>query len=197
VAAIPSLEAVAFKCDDSTFYILGNNSLEVSSPDCDETRVTFEQFVNPEDLESFAKKVEAGDRMPEEFQRYRAKDERIKDYLCASQEWLDACVWIILDAYQQRAVPIRSLLTSVNDSDREPSCGNPILAAFRDHFEITHDGAHFYSLTDICTAIGYSDEKKVSLELQSIGLKKKKRVERKPAELNQKVYFYGVRLHLR
>jgi hypothetical protein len=171
-------------------------SLEVSSPECDETRVTFEsvnQFLDPEELKHFAKQVEAGDMMPEEFQRYRAKDERIKDYLCASQEWLDACVWILLDAYQTRAVPVRSL-ASVTDIDREPR-GNPILAAFRDHFEITRDDAHFYSLTDICAAIGYSEEKKVSLELQSIGLKKKKRVERKPAEPYQKVWFYGVRLY--
>jgi hypothetical protein len=119
--------------------------------------------------------------MPEEFQRYRAKDERIKDNLCASQEWLDACVWILLDAYQTRAVPVRSL-ASVNDSDREPR-GNPILAAFRDHYQITRKDADFCTLSDICAGIGYSDEKKVSLELQSIGLIEKKRGERQPPRI--------------
>lgn len=165
---------------DTTWMILGNNSLEIDTNDAWETCVQFSsvnQFKTEEEIEIYKKEL---DEL--ELKRYKKKDATIKDKV-KTVEWSNAFVYLLMDNYNEKEVYIKKEET---DSDE----GVSILKLIKDNFNITYNNEHIIKCNDIYEALGLKDKKKITAELNSINIFKTKC--KKIGEFRDKWIFTGI-----
>ena len=145
---------------DTTFMIMGNNSIECDATDCMEKCVSFSsivQFKTQTELEEIKRIA------PQEISRYRLADPKIKEML-KTDEWANVLVNILLDYYTDIPVPVLR-------SDYEeytPSLINLV----RQKYEITSADTDEVLCDDMF--LQFKDKKKITSELESVGVIKKK-----------------------
>lgn len=153
---------------DTTFYIKGNSSLTTDSEDCNETRLEFNsvmQFKSEAEIALIRQRVPTPSET--EMQRYRVKDNTIKDK-CKTEAWANAMVYLIMQNYCNAAVEIEK---TVNDED------NSLLTAINNKFKYadTKDGKIPKILvSDVYESLPGRDKGKIALELAAMNIFKKK-----------------------
>lgn len=165
---------------DSSFFMMGNYSLNFDSNDVMEHCLEFNstiQFKSKRELDAMVKSGESELLMSS----YRVRDDQIKD-LCKTNDWINACVWLLLNNYVDEAVPC----FKVNDDEDEMSVRKKLLETY----EITRNEEHFIPVCDVVSYIG-GCKKKITNELQSFGVLKKKNKYR--GDMRDKSCFFGLK----
>lgn len=144
---------------ETTWAIMGNNSLKYDNNDCLEHCVEFQsvcQFKTQSEIDS----VEDEDQK----KRYRVKDYTIKQK-CSSNEWCNACIDILLHSYKDYPVDIKI----ENQDDDEL----PIILELKKYFDFSDTEAMMLPV-DVFSKISNPDKKKVEYELKNMNVFKKK-----------------------
>jgi len=165
---------------DTTFYIKGNYSLECDSKDCNETKIEFSSVIQfKTDAEIKALELE---RTEQEMKRYKPADFEIKNK-CKTLEWQNAIIYLIYRSYKN------SCIESKKEIELED---NDILKGIEDNFTITNNDSDIIKIKDVYNILDGLDKGKISDELASMNVfKKKDRVKERPEFLNQ-YCFYGL-----
>lgn len=166
---------------DATIFAMGNGSLQATSDDVFETRIEFAslvQFKSESEIEAMKKEG----RSEVEMKRYRTADPDIKRK-CNNEEWRNACVMLFIENYQKIAVPIFS-----DELDIEE---NSLLKAIDNIFVITNNDEDLILASEIKDFLSKFDNKKVTLELSSLNVHRKKC--KKSGPLRDKWCFYGIK----
>ena len=87
---------------DTTFYIMGNSSLNFHGPDCEETKLEFSSVIQFKTQEQIEYMTEQG-RDPLEMVRYKVADPTIKEK-CRTEEWCNALIYLLLENYTTSVV---------------------------------------------------------------------------------------------
>lgn len=144
---------------DTTWMMMGNNSIECDTIDCFEQCVEFQsvfQFKTKEEIDNIED--------AEERKRYRIKDFNIKN-MCDLDDWKNACIDILLNAYSEKPVSI----IRKNIDDEESNLFNQI----KNTFDFS-DKTNIMQISDVYAALGKCDKKKVEAELKSMNVFKTK-----------------------
>ena len=166
---------------DTTFYMLGNNSLEVDNNDCNEHRLEFNsvnQFKSFEEIE-YLKNSGISEL---EFSRYKLKDKTIKDN-CNTDSWKKAVIYLLFKNYSENAV---NIIKPIEDMDIEDGS---ILTKIQSLYKLTYSNDDYVLCSDLNSLIGL-DKKKIENELQAVNIFKKKCSKSGPCRL--KYCYYGL-----
>ena len=149
---------------DTTFLIMGNNALVIEPADTFEHCIPFNstnQFKTQEEVDKMI-----ADGEPELlWGSYKIKDFGIKDK-CQTNEWMNAMVYLLYQNFKNVPVSVHNDCLEEN----EESLRKQILK----NFKITKDGNDVVLCSDIAKWIDCGDKKKISNELISMGVIKKK-----------------------
>ena len=150
---------------DTTFYILGNNSLMLDNDDCREHLIEFNsvnQFKSEQEIENMKKK--GVDEI--EIKRYKIKDNSIKEK-CKNLEWKNAIVYLIYQNYKKKPVEIQR---------EETEEYNTLLGYIKEKYEITNNKDDLVLCTNLYDKLSEicQDKKKIENELLSYNIFKKK-----------------------
>lgn len=144
---------------DTTWMMMGNNSIEYDTNDCLEHCIEFQsvfQFKTQEEIESV--------KDEEERKRYRVKDYNIKNN-CHLDNWRNACVDILMNAYLN--MPI-----SINRQNDEEESSN-LFKQIKEELDFSDKNA-IMLVSDVYAVLNGCDKKKVEAELKSMNVFKKK-----------------------
>ena len=151
---------------DTTFYIKGNNTIECTTDDCDETRLKFESVIQFKSTEEINQLKQAN--VSEHFlSRFKLKDTTIKNK-CKSIEWANAVVYLLMSKYKE-VIPVTPL------KNKEQIIENNLTNEISANFEITNN-----EKDQIPTTIVYNDilknfdKGKINTEFEMMGIIKKK-----------------------
>ena len=147
---------------DTTFMIMGNNSLQVDSSDCMEHQLEFESVIQYKSQSEMDMLTLTKTEM--EMLRYKVKNPTIKDK-CKSIEWGNAIVYLL---YQNWTSDILSVIPEANDDDHIS-----IIGTIEKIYTITNDKNDLIVCNVLYETMNISDKKKVDLELKSINIMKK------------------------
>ena len=149
---------------DTTFYILGNNSLEVDNNDCNEHRLEFNsvnQFKSIEEIEN----LKNNGKCDLEMLRYKVKDVNIKEN-CNKDSWRKAMIYLLYENYTENAVNIIKKEEEFEDDS--------IISKIKSLYDITNNNDDWILCSDLHSVIGM-DKTKICNELQTLNVFKKKR----------------------
>lgn len=167
---------------DTTFYIKGNNSLVCDSEDCKENCLEFSSFVQ-------FKSNEEIDHMRENcsdlrlLDKYRVADPEIKRR-CESTDWANAMVYLLFKNYKPNAVTIKREF----DSDDK----NCYVSNINNNFNFTYDLTDHVACNIVFDTINDCDKGKVTLDLSSMNIHKKK-CRKRDCICYNKWCFYGIK----
>jgi len=170
---------------DTTFYIKGNYSLECDSNDCNSTKIEFSsvvQFKTEEEINI----LKSEGRTELEMKRYKIADTTIKDK-CKTLEWNNAVIYLIYENYKKNSVACKK------DIEIED---NEILKEIENNFEITNNDEDIMQIKDIYNILDGLDKGKITDELQSLNVFKKKYQNKNNDDKKsfyKKFCFYGIK----
>lgn len=169
---------------DTTFYIKGNYSLECDSTDCNSTKIEFSsvvQFKTEEEINI----LKSEGRTELEMKRYKIADTTIKDK-CKTLEWSNAVIYLIYENYKNKSVACKKDV-EIEDND--------ILKAIEDNFEITNKDEDIIQIKDVYNILEGLDKGKITDELQSLNVFKKKYQNKDINKISflNKFCFYGIK----
>jgi hypothetical protein len=166
---------------DTTFLIMGNDYLEVDVNDTNEHRIEFNSIVSfksEEEIECM-KKDGFDDLI---LSTYKVKNDDIKT-LCKTDEYANALVMLLFEKWTNK-----SIVAKKNVDEQEDSLRKKILNLY----EITKKGTDYVTIDDIIAVLG-EGKKKISNELENMGLNKKKIT----AKIDRNKWaFYGIKLKI-
>jgi hypothetical protein len=164
---------------ETTLFFMGNGSLEFDTPDVYEQCLDFSgttQFKTREEIQQM--KDEGKPELL--WGRYKVKDATIKDK-AKTEEWSNATVYLMLQYYTDKAVPILRKF-----EDNEVSLREKILITY----EITGKKTDEILVCDVEEAIG-GDKKKIRIELESMRVMK---VKCSKGDMRNKYVYQGIKL---
>lgn len=165
---------------DTSFAVFGNNSLQFDTEDCLEHAISFNS-VNQFKTETELQKLQESGIDAIEMNRYKLKDSAIKDK-CKTEDWANAVVYLLYQNYKDYSVNI------INDDNEEDD--TTLLSKIKEEYIITNNKSDILLCDDIYSLID-DDKKKITNELQSINIFKKKC---SSGEHRNKWCFYGIKL---
>lgn len=167
---------------DTTFYIMGNNSLQVDNEDCKEHCIDFNS-VNQFKTEGEINKMRNDGISELEIQRYKIKDNSIKDK-CKTVEWKNAIVYLLLQNYKDYPVPIEKA-----DFEEDES----LLSKIKEKYEFTYNVKEdIITCAEVNESLTEYDKQKIQNELLSINIFKKKY--QKNDKKKDKWCYFGLKL---
>jgi hypothetical protein len=170
---------------DTSFYMKGNDPLNMDSIDCNETRLEYHSVLK------YASAVEIQNMIDNEvskleIQKYKIADPMIKDK-CKTEEWGNALIFLVIQNYKDHAVPKRN-----NDDDDDDETN---------HF--FDDLLKMYIITDnhndmiLCSTLEDDmdkyDKKSVKNELQNVNVFKVKC--KKRGDYRDKFVYTGIKIN--
>ena len=169
---------------DATLFILGNHHVECSTADCNEHRFQFDSVVQ-------FKKQEQID----ELKKFDLPQEIIDDHFglidfelkknCQSVEWCNAFILLIMDNYKRQPLNVPQ-----NINDCENGSEIPLICRIFKKYEITKNIKDLLLAADVEMYFG-ADKKKLAIELNALGVVKKKCNAR--GEFRDKLCYYGIK----
>jgi hypothetical protein len=166
---------------DATLFSLGNYDLVFDSNDVYEHCIEFSSTIQFKSKDEIDRMRESGE---DELllNSFRVRDDRIKE-ACKSDEWANACVYLLFKSYKPVAVPIYRGIN--NDCEEEYSVRKQLLMTY----SITGDMNDKVPVNEVLDTIK-SSKKKISNELLSFGVVKRKSNARD--NTRDKVCFFGM-----
>jgi len=149
---------------DTTFLMMGNNSLEVDNEDCNEQRIEFNsvnQFKTAEEINELRNNKTISEL---ELSRYKVKDFGIKDR-CKTDKYMNAMVYLLYQSYKNTPVSINK---TVEEEDFS------LLGQLKEYYEFTYDNANIELCSDVNIVLGSFDKGKVINELNALNIFKKR-----------------------
>jgi hypothetical protein len=164
-----------------TFAFIGNNSVEIDTPDAWETCFQVSSAIKFKSQEMIDSLRDAGtDELIMQF--YRLKDSSLIEKFRNNIEWKESIVWLIIDSFSEKPVAIAPCI----DEDTD----DPMVAILQ-NYDITKSDDDMILITDFHTRIP-GDKKKLASQLLSMGVTKKKCNRRGP--YRDKNCYFGIRL---
>ena len=166
---------------DATLFALGNSNLECSTSDCNEHRFQFKsiiQFKKPEQMDEL-KKLDLPQNIIDDH--FGLIDYNLKQN-CQSVEWCNAFILLIMRYYKNQPLSV----SQINDDEGE----TPLIFKIFQKYEITKNLKDIILVADIEREFG-ADKKKLSIELNALGVLKKKCNVR--GELRDKICYFGIK----
>ena len=189
---------------DSTFLIMGNDEVIFDEKDVKEHQLEFSsiiQFKTKEEMDYERLKYQpceddsddiknAKKREEEIFMRaYREKDPTLK-YNCKNVDWANAIVYLLMQYYSDNPISV------INKKVCDDEDGITNREAILQHFVLDDQD----SCIPIPCKVVYEkldiSKKKIDDELDSMGVVKKKYIEREHPDLRQKTCFFGIKERL-
>ena len=164
---------------DTTFMIMGNNSLQVDTPDCMEHCLEFESVIQYKTQAEIS--ILALNKTEIEMTRYKVRNASIKDK-CKTLDWGNAIVYLLFENWTDETLSI------IPENTCEDSIS--IIGIVEKHFTITNDKKDIILCSYLYDTLNTTDKKKVDLELKSINIMKKKC---NSGEIRNKWCFYGLK----
>ena len=168
---------------DTTFYLKGNDDLQCSTADCNETRLQYHsviKYLSAEDI----KKKQLNGASELDLQKYRVGDPYIEEK-SKSKEWTNALIYLLLENYKDYAVSI-----NINDDDDDDE-NNDFFKDLDIYYTITNDHNDILLCIDVQECMEKYGKKKVKNELQSVNVFK---VKYKKGDFRDKWVFTGIKL---
>jgi hypothetical protein len=165
---------------DTTFYILGNNSLLSDNNDCFEHCVEFNsvcQFKTLEQIED----LRANGASELELKRYFIKDDTLR-VKCKTDEYANAIVYLLLINYSNKPIKV----TRETYDDDEIS----LLETIKNCYEITYNPNDYVLVKELENTLSKFDKKKISNELLALNVFKKKSKQRDSSR--DKLCYFGI-----
>jgi regulator of protease activity HflC (stomatin/prohibitin superfamily) len=150
---------------DTTFMFYGNNSLKYDTKDVLEHCVSFTSascFKTEEEIN----KMKQDGKSQLEWGIYKVKNPEIKDN-CSTMEWKLATVYLLYENYVKDAITIK---IEKDDDDNNETLRSLIFKSY----EITREYKKDYILVSEVVNHLLDDSKKITIELESMGVIKKK-----------------------
>jgi hypothetical protein len=148
---------------DTTWFLLGNNSINCDSEDCYETNVAFSSVVQFKSLAEIEHMRNEG-RSEYEMSRYRVADPTIKDW-CRTIEWGDAFTYLLFESYRSYAVNVNCEIDSEEKS---------IVSSINSAFIIDVKKGNAIECKEVHAVLSSWDNKKIQLELSNMNVFKRK-----------------------
>ena len=168
---------------DATLLSVGNHNLECSTNDCNEHRFQFYSVVQ------FKKQTQIDElkkhKLPENVleERFRTIDNTLKN-CCQSEEWANAFILILMNYYIREPLSVPQISNCDNENDI------PLVCRIFKKYEITKNIKDVLLATDVELHFG-ADKKKLSIELNDLGVVKKKNKTR--GEFRDKYCYFGIK----
>lgn len=151
---------------DTTFLIMGNNSLEVDNEDCNEQRIEFNSVNQFKTLEEI-NLLKANPSVTElELSRYKVKDIEIKNR-CKTETYMNAMVYLLYQNYKDYPVSIKK---DISGDEEDLS----LLGQLKENFEFTYDETNVELCSDVNTILNNFDKGKIQNELNAINIFRKR-----------------------
>lgn len=169
---------------DATLFSFGNNDLECSTTDCNEHRFQFKsiiQFKKEEQINELKKFDLPQDIIDDHF---GIIDFNLKQN-CQSVEWSNAFILLIMRYYKSQPLCV----VQVSNIDNEGEM--PLICKIFEKYEITKDVKDIILSSEIESELK-SDKKKLTLELEALGVTKKK-YKGGNKECRDKVCYFGIK----
>ena len=167
---------------DTTFFMMGNNSLLVDTDDAFEHRIAFNsviQFKTQEEIDH----MRANDVDPRIIEIYKIKDDNIK-MKCTTEDWRNAMVYLLFENY--KTSPVSTAKKSDDIEDENQTLRQLIL----EKFELTGDSNHEILCTLAVKILDGVDKGKLKSELASMHVTTKKS---KKKQYRDAVVFVGIK----
>ena len=166
---------------DTTFMMMGNNTLAVDVADTMEHCLEFSsvcQFKTQAEIDEMINNGES----ELIWGIYKIKNPDIKSF-CSTDEWKKAIVYLLYSNYINTAVPI----VRTNDENTDGNLRRNIL----EHYQITHNADDALLVDDVCSNLK-NEKGKIIRELESLGVSKRKSSIRNATRNKQ--CFFGIKL---
>ncbi len=165
---------------DTTFFILGNNSLQATTNDVFESCLQFEstiQFISQEMYDFL-------EAQGEDIRFKRISDSSIKDKV-RSEDFKLAMVYLLFESWIPKAVEIKI------DVENQMEDTISIWNQFKELYEITNNPEDAVLCTDVYQHDLFKDKKKINLELSNNNIHRKKSNLRN--HTRDKMSFFGIK----
>lgn len=165
---------------DTTFFMMGNSSLNYDNEDCKEHLIEFNsvnQFKTQEEINAMI--TNEIDSL--ELQRYKVKDPTIKSK-CETEEWKNAVVYLLFQSFKDLPVSI------IKEKDEED---DSLLSKIKENLIITNNQKDVVLCDDVHNTLCGFDKKKIVNELQAINVFKKKS---NSGTTRNKWCYYGIQI---
>jgi hypothetical protein len=151
---------------DTTFLIMGNNSLEVDNEDCNEQRIEFNSVNQFKTLEEINLLIANPSVTELELSRYKVKDIEIKNR-CKTEQYMNAIVYLLFQNYKDYPV-------SINKNITEDEEDLSLLGQLKETFEFTYDENNIELCSDVNSILNNFDKGKIQNELNAINIFRKR-----------------------
>jgi hypothetical protein len=165
---------------DTTFYIMGNNSLQLDNEDCKEQLIEFNsvnQFKTKEEIDL----MRLNGIEETEIKRYKIKDTNIKNK-CQTIEWKNAIVYLLFENYKNIPVAVEKEINEDDDS---------LLGKIKELIEITNNSEDFYPCETIHKLLSAFDKQKIKNELVAMNVFKK---QSNTKQYRKQMCYYGIKI---
>lgn len=164
---------------DTTFMFYGNNSLNYDTKDVLEHNVSFTSascFKTKEEIDQ----MKQDGKSELEWGIYKVKNPKIKDN-CSTMEWKQATVYLLYSYYVNDAITIK--IEKDDDENNET-----LRSRIFEEYQITGKKDDYILVSDVENLL-LDDRKKITIELHSMGVYKKKS---NMVDTRNKLCYYGL-----
>lgn len=170
---------------DTSFYMKGNDPLNMDSIDCNETRLEYHSVLK------YASAVEIQNMIDNkvsklEIQKYKIADPMIKDK-CQTEKWGNALIYLVIQNYKDYAVPKR------NDDDGDDDETNHFFDDLLKMYIITDNHNDMVLSSTLEEDMDKYDKKSVKNELQNVNVFKVKC--KKRGDCRDKFVYTGIKIN--
>lgn len=166
-----------------TFALVGNNSVEIDTPDAWETCFQVSsaiRFKSQEEIDA----LRSNDTDERIMSFYRVSDPTLIDNFKHNIKWKHAIIWLLLESFKDKAV---NTTRPPEDTDTQD-----VMETIFEHYDITKSVDDVVLVSDLHTVIT-GDKKKIASQLEHLGVPKKRCKDRTSA-YRDKVVYIGIRI---